>query len=53
MVADNEGVTWAMTLKDDPKLMGHISFHRFIKEHNRAEVGYMMHPDFYGQGYYE
>ncbi len=50
MVADNEGVTWAMTLKDDPKLMGHISFHRLIKEHDRAEVGYMMHPDFYGKG---
>lgn len=50
MVTDNDGVTWAMTLKGDPKLMGHISFHRLIKEHDRAEIGYMMHPDFFGQG---
>jgi len=49
MVADNEGVAWAMTLKDDPKVVGHISFHRIIKEHYRAEVGYMLHPDFHGQ----
>jgi [ribosomal protein S5]-alanine N-acetyltransferase len=50
LIDGNEGIAWAMTLKDDPKMMGHISFHVFYKEHFRAEVGYMMHPDHYGKG---
>lgn len=50
MIATDEGVAWAMTQKDDPTLIGHISFHRLVKEHHRAEVGYLMHPNFYGQG---
>lgn len=50
MIANNEGIGWAMTLKGDNKLIGHISLHVLIKEHYRAEVGYMMHPDHYGKG---
>ena len=50
MIASNEGIGWAMTLKDDNKLIGHISLHVLIKEHYRAEVGYMMHPGHYGKG---
>jgi [ribosomal protein S5]-alanine N-acetyltransferase len=50
MIADNEGVAWAITLKTDPKAIGHISFQHLYKEHYRAEVGYMLHPDHYMQG---
>ena len=50
MIDGNDGVAWAMALKGNPKLMGHISFHHLLKEHYRAEVGYMMHPDHYGKG---
>jgi ribosomal-protein-alanine N-acetyltransferase len=50
MIASNDGIAWAMCLKDDPRLLGHISFHAFNKEHHRAEVGYMMHPQYYKQG---
>jgi len=50
MIASNEGVTWAVSLKDDPKMIGHISFHRIIKEHHRAEVGYMLHPELNRKG---
>jgi len=50
MIDGNEGISWAMTLKNEPKLIGHISFHRIIKEHYRAEVGYVMHPEHYGRG---
>src|SRR5437016_13927456 len=42
MIAANNGVAWAMTLKGDDKLIGHISFHMLMKEHYRAEVGYIM-----------
>ena len=46
----NEGICWAITLKGDPKMIGNISFWRMEKEHYRAEVGYVMHPDHYGKG---
>ncbi len=42
----HEGIMWAITLKDEPnKLIGTIGFWRLIKQHYRAEVGYMLHPD--------
>ncbi len=46
----NDGIAWAMTLKGDDKMMGHISFHVIYKENYRAEVGYMMSPEYYGKG---
>lgn len=47
---NNEAVTWAITLKEDTKLIGTISFWNIQKEHYRAEIGYVLHPDFYGKG---
>lgn len=47
---NNEGVAWAITLRDDPTLIGHISFHVLMKEHHRAEVGYLLHPAHHGKG---
>lgn len=51
MIAANDGVAWAMTMKGDNKLIGHISFHVLMKEHYRAEVGYILHHDQHGKGY--
>jgi ribosomal-protein-alanine N-acetyltransferase len=47
---ENEGITWAITLKDQPQLIGTIGFWRIMKEHFRAEVGYMLEPAFHNQG---
>ncbi|MEO6547777.1 MAG: GNAT family N-acetyltransferase [Ferruginibacter sp.] len=47
----NEGITWAICLKEDPDiLIGTIGYWRLIKEHYRAEIGYMLHPDFWKKG---
>lgn len=46
----NEGINWAITLKDDPKLIGIIGHYRIKPEHFRAEVGYMLLPEFNGKG---
>jgi [ribosomal protein S5]-alanine N-acetyltransferase len=46
----NEGITWAITLKTDPKLIGTIGFWQITKEHFRAEIGYLLHPDWQGKG---
>jgi len=51
-LTNNEGITWAMTLKEDPaNLIGTIGFWRLMKPHFRAEIGYMLRPDWWRQGY--
>ena len=47
----NDGITWGICLKDDPSMIGTIGFWRLMKEHYRAEIGYMLHPDYWGKGY--
>ena len=47
----NDGITWAIALHDEPHiLIGTIGYWRLIKEHYRAEIGYMLHPDFWKNG---
>lgn len=50
MIAFNDGISWAVCLKTDNKMIGSVSFHRIEKEHYRAEIGYMLHPDYWRQG---
>jgi ribosomal-protein-alanine N-acetyltransferase len=49
-VKNNEGLTWGITLKGDDKLIGTIGFWRIDKNHYRAEIGYMLHPEHWGKG---
>ena len=50
-LATNFGITWAMSLKEKPgKLIGTIGHWRLMKEHYRAEVGYMLLPEFWRKG---
>ena len=47
----NNGIMWGISLKENPgKLIGNIGYWRLIKEHFRAEVGYMLHPSFWKKG---
>lgn len=46
----NEGINWAITLKDNPKLIGIIGHYRIKPEHFRAEIGYMLLPEYHGKG---
>lgn len=47
----NEGIMWCITLLDKPEtLIGTIGHWRLIKQHYRAEVGYMLHPDHWNKG---
>ena len=43
-------IMWAMTLKNDPTMIGCICFVRIEAEHSRTEVGYLLHPEFHRQG---
>jgi len=46
----NEGIMWAITLKDDPTLIGTIVYWHIVKEKDEAEIGYEMLPDCFGKG---
>lgn len=46
----NMGINWAITLKGNPKLLGIIGHYRIQPENYRAEIGYMLLPEFHGQG---
>lgn len=48
--AHNNAVTWAITLREDPKLIGTVCLWNLQKEHFRAEIGYALHPDFHQKG---
>jgi [ribosomal protein S5]-alanine N-acetyltransferase len=48
--AENNGITWAITLKDNDSLIGTIGYYRLKKEHFRGEVGYMLSAEQRGRG---
>lgn len=45
-----ESVLWAISYKNDAKLLGTIGYYRLKPEHFRAEVGYLLHRDFWQKG---
>lgn len=50
-IDSQNGITWGISMNTQPAiLIGHIGFWRLIKEHYRAEVGYLLHPDYWKLG---
>ena len=49
-VNNNILLNWAITTKEEDKLIGMIGFYRMKPENYRAEVGYILSADFHGQG---
>jgi [ribosomal protein S5]-alanine N-acetyltransferase len=49
-IETNEGINWAITLKESPKLIGIIGHYRIKPESFRAEIGYMLLPEYQGKG---
>jgi ribosomal-protein-alanine N-acetyltransferase len=49
-LANNEGVNWAIALKDSPTLIGNICYWQLQKENCRAEIGYVLHPKYWQKG---
>ena len=51
VVDNNNGINWAISLLDQPQTqIGTIGFWRIIKQHYRAEVGYMLAPAYWRKG---
>lgn len=49
-IEKNDAIAWAIAFKNQPDLIGTISYHRIEKEHYRAEIGYMLHPKHWRKG---
>jgi ribosomal-protein-alanine N-acetyltransferase len=50
MVAANDAINWAITLRGNPQSIGNIGFWRFSRADFRIEIGYMLHPDHFRKG---
>lgn len=49
-IQNNTAITWGITLPGFAPIIGSIGFWRIVKEHHRAEIGYMLHPDHWKKG---
>ncbi|UYZ58837.1 GNAT family N-acetyltransferase [Hymenobacter latericus] len=50
-IAKNQGVMWGICLPpDESEIVGTIGPWNITAEHYRAELGYLLHPDLWGQG---
>jgi ribosomal-protein-alanine N-acetyltransferase len=48
----NEAILWTISLKENPsKVIGTICFWRMLKEHYRAELGYVLSPEYWRKGF--
>jgi len=49
-IAKNEWILWAITLKNENKLIGTVCLWNINKEHSKAEIGYDLMPNYQGKG---
>ena len=49
-IITNIGINWGITLKGNSKLLGIIGYYRMQPENYRAEIGYILLPEFHGKG---
>ncbi len=49
-IANNEDICWGMCLKSSDSIIGTIGYYRSKPEHFRSEIGYEMHPEYWGRG---
>ncbi len=50
LLSKNEGITWAISLKGEDRMIGTFGFWRIDKAHYRTEIGYLLHKDYWGKG---
>ncbi len=46
-----EGINWIIRGKDTLNIIGYIGYWRLVRENLRAEIGYAMKPEYWGNGY--
>ena len=48
--ARRESLNWLVAARRDDRAIGSCTLYRFDARHRRAEVGYALHPDWWGSG---
>lgn len=46
----NECIEWIIQFKDEAQMLGSICYWNIMPEEDKVEIGYEMHPDYYGKG---
>lgn len=49
-IAERRAFRWAITRRDEDRLIGTCGFHHIRPPHFRAEIGYELHPDYWRCG---
>lgn len=49
-IQDNQSLYWAITFKEDTKLIGTVCLWNISKENDTAEIGYELIPDYHEKG---
>lgn len=49
--SENKGFRWGIQIKGHSRLIGTVGFHAWSSKNRRAEIGYEVHPDYWGKGY--
>jgi ribosomal-protein-alanine N-acetyltransferase len=47
---EQAGIRWGIIHRDSGQFIGSCGYWRLIKQHSRAEIGYDLAPDWWGQG---
>ena len=50
-IDENTDINWGVCLKNSDKIIGFMGFYRVQPDNFRAEIGYMILPDYDGKGY--
>jgi ribosomal-protein-alanine N-acetyltransferase len=50
-IRSRSNIVWGISIKNQSRLIGTIGFHRIDKDNLRAEIGYVLDPAYWGQGY--
>ncbi len=51
ILEEGSGMRWVIEEKLSSKVIGTCGFLYYEKEHNRIEIGYDLHPSYWGKGY--
>lgn len=49
--SSKDGINWIIRKKDTLNVIGYIGYWRLIRENLRAEIGYALKPEYWGNGY--
>lgn len=50
-INSNTSTAWAVCLKEDNKMIGHVGYHRIDFANHRAEIGYALLSQFHNKGF--